>query len=337
MADNLLEMLKSQVGDAALGQLSQYLGVGQEQAGSALEKAGAVLLGGMLQKASSPSGLGDLFNMIQKQAGSGIPDLGSILGSPEKRDEYVRGGEDVLSSILGGQLPALLNALGPVLGVAGNLIKPLLSMLAPLLMGLISKQLSGHGGFNAQGLLNLLSSQKDHIQAALPASLAPALGLASLSDLGKSAASQAADAARSAAQYGAEAAHAASQAAAEGTSLLNTLLPLIGLALLALLGLFALRQCAPPEEVPVEPAIKTDADRETVLQRETDGKPLRPESDPNRPVPLPGPDEAVQDPANAADAAIKNAAEATTDALEKTGRAVQDAAEDAAKAVEPNP
>lgn len=338
MADNLLDMLKSQVGNAALGQLSQYLGVGQDKTGSILEKAGAAMLGGMMQKASSPAGLGDLFNMIQKQGGSGIPDLGAILGSPQKRDEYVRGGEDIAGSILGGNLGQVVSALGPLLGVGANLIKPLLGMIAPMLIGLISKQLTSGGGFSANGLMDLLMSQKSNVQAALPANFGSALGLASLGDLGKGAASHVADAARSAANYGAEAARTVGQAgqaaAAEGSSLLNTLLPLIGLALLALLGLFALRQCAPPEEAPVEPAARTDADRDVVIDRETTIKPAPRPLEPGKVAPLPGPGEEIKDAVDATGDALKRATDATGDALKDAGAGLRDAAGDAGRAVE---
>lgn len=281
MTDNLLDMLKSQLGGAVAGQLGNSLGVGEDQVGGLVEKAGATLLGGLLSKAATPSGPGDLMTMLKGKGmdGSLLNDLGGMLGSPAKKDDLITSGDGIVGALFGDKLGAVLGALGPALGLAKNAVGPLLSMIAPLLMSLIGKQVATKG-LDVGGLLKLLMGQKDFVKAALPAGLPAAMGIANLADLGKDLASNAAGAAGSAVRTAERVGESAAQA---GSQLSKSLLPLIGLAIGALLLIMALNTCSPKPE-PLEPAVRTEQQREVVIPGDA---PARIET--GTPSPLPGP------------------------------------------------
>jgi outer membrane protein OmpA-like peptidoglycan-associated protein len=60
-------------------------------------------------------------------------------------------------------------------------------MLAPIIMGFLSKTLKAQGSFNSNSLTTLLLGQKDHIKAALPSGVTNLLGVSDIENLGRQA------------------------------------------------------------------------------------------------------------------------------------------------------
>jgi hypothetical protein len=84
-------------------------------------------------------------------------------GGAEVRDK----GADILGSLLGGNLPALLNILAKFSGIGAAALKGLLSYLAPLILSIIAAQLKGKG-ISPASLGSFFAEQKGNINAALP-------------------------------------------------------------------------------------------------------------------------------------------------------------------------
>ena len=266
MAENLIDALKSQLSGAVVDQVSKHLGLDSAKTGSAIGTTAATLLAALTQKATLPGGADQILGLIRNQApAAGAPDslsqLPDILSSPEKRGNLEKKGGDLVSQILGPNLGAVLGALGGVLGLGKAVITPLMGMIAPLLLSVISKQVLSRG-MNAQGLTDLLTSQTGFLKGALPADLTKSLGINSLADLGSQAVGAAHDATRKAAEYGTGAAKAATHAAShtvktaveETSGFPGWLLPLLGLLALGLLGFLLFRSMGTEEVKPVENA-----------------------------------------------------------------------------------
>jgi hypothetical protein len=79
-------------------------------------------------------------------------------------------GADILGSLLGGNLPAIIAALEKFSGIGAAALKGLLSYLAPLVLSAIAAQLQGKS-LNPATLGGFFNDQKANIQGALPAGL----------------------------------------------------------------------------------------------------------------------------------------------------------------------
>jgi outer membrane protein OmpA-like peptidoglycan-associated protein len=278
--DNLLAMLLNLLKGGGLDQIARLVGLSgdTDKTHSAVQGAAAALLAGLIQKASTPTGVNAVFDMVKdrRNDGSLLDNLPDILGNPQKSEDLIRGGTESVRDILGPKTDALSSALGSALGLGKAVLGPLLGLIAPLLLNLIGKQVLAKA-LNPQALLSLLLGQKDFLKTAMPQGLTSALGLASLDDLGRAESGGVEGVRHEAARGMPETRTPVRTAAVEETPpFLKYLLPLGLLALLALGGYYGLQSCAAPEErvddgaalrPPVaqgrpsaDPAIRTGAD-----------------------------------------------------------------------------
>lgn len=167
MSFNIVDLVKDQVGDQLIGVLSGALGAGTDQTNGALAGALPSLLSGITNAASTPKGAVDLFNATQEQDNNMLGDIGNLLGG-DKAHEISNSGNSLLSNLLGeGALGQLAGVVASVAGVSRGNSNSLLGMLAPIIIGVIKNKVM-EGGLNAGSLSNLLSDQKDNINAAMP-------------------------------------------------------------------------------------------------------------------------------------------------------------------------
>ena len=167
MSFNIVDLVKDQVGDQLIGVLSGALGAGTDQTNGALAGALPSLLSGITSAASTPKGAVDLFNAAQEQDNNMLGDIGNLLGG-DKAQEISNTGNSLLSNLLGeGALGQLAGVVASVAGVSRGNSNSLLGMLAPIIIGVIKNKVM-EGGLNAGSLSNLLSDQKDNINAAMP-------------------------------------------------------------------------------------------------------------------------------------------------------------------------
>jgi outer membrane protein OmpA-like peptidoglycan-associated protein len=247
---NLIELAKSYLSTEVLNQLGGALGESPERLEKAASAGLPAILAGMLKKASTPSGAGSLSDMMKHDA-PGLKDLGGLdgvlgnLGSflgGGSLDVIVKQGQTILNALFGGNLSSVIDVITRASGIKTGSASSLMGMLAPMLLGLMKRQLGGHG-LSASGLTDLLMSQKDTISRFAPPELSSALGLSSLSDLGSKAAA-----------LGSTATRAATKEAA--SALPSWLLPVAGLAALLLLGFFLMRGGSEePQPAPTAPPV----------------------------------------------------------------------------------
>ena len=147
--------LLAQLQGAPLQQISQQLGIDQNQASSAVGAALPLLMGALGKNASQPQGADALFGALQKDhaGGGGIGDLlGAVLGGAQSRQTN---GAGMLGHIFGGQQARAEQSLGTATGLGGDRAGQLMKILAPIVMGYLAKRMfSGNesGGGQAMGL-----------------------------------------------------------------------------------------------------------------------------------------------------------------------------------------
>lgn len=258
MAINLLGLVKDQLSSAVIGNAAKMIGGSNAATSKALDGIMPTLLGGLMKKSSTQSGAGELFNMLKDGGHDGgiLNNMSDLFSGGEATRRATTAGDGILSSIFGNGLGSIVGKIASVAGLQRSGASSLMSMAAPILMGLVGKQVKSQG-LNASGLASLLGGQTDFLKAALPSGMGDVLGLGSMLGGAKAAAGNVANAAANvggkataaAANVGGRATAAASNVggkataavagtAAKGGSFLRWLLPLV---LIGAVALFALR------------------------------------------------------------------------------------------------
>ncbi len=252
MSFNLVELVTSQFGGPALGQLGALLGEDNSKTESALGAAIPGLLNGITSSAQADGGA-SLFNTIKDHDDSILDNIGGMLTGGNSSN-IMQQGSGILSSLLGnGAMGGLASAISAFTGVGGKSSSGLMGILAPIILGLIKRKLFGGGGFNqnAGGLMSLLDGQKDHVQSAMPSGFADQLKTSgfmdqignlggnvsaaasnTVSNIGDAAGNAAAGVGNAASTVG----NAAGDTAAAGGGLLRKFLPIAALLAIAFLG-----------------------------------------------------------------------------------------------------
>ncbi|WP_162628169.1 OmpA family protein [Arcticibacterium luteifluviistationis] len=182
MSINLLDLAKGYLSNAAVGQVSEFLGEDSSSVAKALSGALPTVLGGIMNQASTENGLGSLMGLLNQGGNSGILDnLGGVLGNQSKAADLLSGGSGLLSTLLGNNSGGIIDAIGSFSGLKKSSSSSIMSLVAPLLMGVIGKQVKSKG-LGISGLASMLMGQKENVEAAMPAGLA---GVSSMLNFGK--------------------------------------------------------------------------------------------------------------------------------------------------------
>lgn len=217
MAINLLDLVQSQLGGAAMSQIGKFLGEDESKASAGMAAALPAILGSVMQKGSTESGAAGIMDLLSSGGhdGSMFDNLGALLGGGGSTNSMMDTGGTLLQFFMGNKTQAITDLLIRHTGLGKGAMGSVLRMAAPMLVGMIGKQVS-KSGLNAGGLMSLLGGQKEFIKDALPAGMGNLLGFADMGDKAKAAVGSAATAATG----------AATAAASEGKSMLSRLLPL---------------------------------------------------------------------------------------------------------------
>ena len=174
---NLLALLKDNLTPEMISKAANLVG---EDAGSTATAMSGILpavLGSVVSKASDADGASGLMSMLSSGGHDGgiMDNLGGLLGGGAGTDGLMSAGSGILTSLLGDKMGGIVSLISSFAGIKSGSASSLMSLVAPMIMGVIGKQVSG-GNMGASGLMSLLAGQKDHIAAAMPAGLGDKLG-----------------------------------------------------------------------------------------------------------------------------------------------------------------
>jgi len=166
---NLVDLITSQLSGDALGKLSGLVGASEQQTQSATSAAVPALLQVFGKLASSQKGADQLAGAMGGLDLSMLGNLAGYLGGGNASG-LGRVGGDLLGSLLGGgNLTKLVGTIASFVGSQPDLLKKLLTYLAPIVLGVVAKQLGGRP--NGSGVSRLFSEQAGNISASLPRGL----------------------------------------------------------------------------------------------------------------------------------------------------------------------
>jgi len=245
MPTNLIALIAQFLTPDMIARIASALGIDRTVAQKAIDAAIPALLARLAGHASKPEGARQLSNVLAQQAPDALVNLRNAIDGPQR--ELGESGWNLWSALFGRDtMNALSAAVGKFAGIGEGTSKSLLSVLGPVVMGVLGQQ-QRSAGLDASGLAALLASQKDQIGAAIPPGLTHQLGAAGLLDaVSEGARSSAAAASAAVNRIGsasestvARAAQAAT--AARGSAMSQLPFWLVAIAVLAGLGWYFLR------------------------------------------------------------------------------------------------
>lgn len=162
--NSLTASLFSQLQGTGVQQVSQQLGLDQNQATQAVSAALPLLMGALGSNASQPQGAQSLLNALQKDhlgggSGGGGFDLGGILGAVlgGGGGGAATNGAGILGHVFGGQTDQAAQVLGNKTGLDSGRAGQLLAILAPIVMSFLAQRFAQQG--NASNLSQALGQE----------------------------------------------------------------------------------------------------------------------------------------------------------------------------------
>ena len=177
MSLNLLEMAKSYLTDDVVAKISGTLSESTGTTTTVLGGALPTILGGLINKTAEPGGANLIMDMITKGGHNGamLDNMRNLVGDSAQTNTLLESGTGILSGIFGDKVSGIISALASFSGMRESSASSLMSMAAPMFLGMLGKQVAADG-LGASGLTNMLGSQKDSVAAAMPAGLGSLLG-----------------------------------------------------------------------------------------------------------------------------------------------------------------
>ncbi|MEZ5227387.1 MAG: DUF937 domain-containing protein [Acidimicrobiales bacterium] len=137
---NLTDGLLSQLGSGGIAQIAQALGTDESKAQGAIGSALPAILAGLANNTQKPQGAEALASALEDHSPSVFDQLGNVVKSAGGAD-----GNAILAHVLGQKRGGVEQQLAGQTGLDLGAISKLLPMLAPLVLGYLSKQKSGTG------------------------------------------------------------------------------------------------------------------------------------------------------------------------------------------------
>ena len=181
MATNLVSSVMQFLTPDMVARIARTLGIDPDVAQKVVSAAVPAILASFAGLAAKPAGAQQLSETVQQQRPDMLSQITSVIGGPDQK-AIADTGSGLLSTLLGGSgLNGLVSAMSTFAGIHQNTSKSVLGLIAPMVVGALGQQ-QRSGGLDANGLANLLSSQKDQITAAMPSGLADMLGASGMLD-----------------------------------------------------------------------------------------------------------------------------------------------------------
>lgn len=154
---SILEGVMQSLGQEGVSAIASRLGINASQAEQAMQSALPLIVGGMARNSATPEGANALHNALQDH--SNAPPASQQAQQTNQGDSsLLNEGTAILGHIFGERQDAAANGVSQVSGLDKSSASSLLSMLAPIVMSYVGKELTGNG-VNAGQLSSALGDQ----------------------------------------------------------------------------------------------------------------------------------------------------------------------------------
>ena len=179
---NIVNMAMKYVGPMVAERIAAKLGIGGPLANKLIAAALPMILGSVMGKSKSSSGLSTIMDMV---TGANKPDGGALSTAFDAGgdvDGLVKSGGGMLEGLFGGEsVKSMSGALGNYAGVDADTAGSIMGMLAPAALGSVSNVVAEQG-LDGGGLAAFFNDQTGNVAQAMPAGLASNLSGTGLID-----------------------------------------------------------------------------------------------------------------------------------------------------------
>lgn len=173
---SLMDAIKGYLTPDVVRSASTLVGESESSTRQTLNGAVPTVLSGLTSMASTPTGASNLATLIRDGGfGSAVDNVSSLFSGGTATSGMLSVGSQLLGKVFGGRSSAAADLLARSGGVSSASATSLLSLVAPLVMGVLGKRASAQG-LDASGLANSLLAERSDIAAAAPAGLSQLLG-----------------------------------------------------------------------------------------------------------------------------------------------------------------
>lgn len=151
---SILEAVRQQLDPNTIQRISQQLGADPATTSNAIATALPALVGGLSRNAASPEGALALNSALDQHDGSILDNLGGLLGGGGGGG-LGGAGAAILGHIFGGRRGTVEEGVGNASGLDAGRAAQLLTLLAPIVMGVLGK-MKREKGLDASGLPGVL-------------------------------------------------------------------------------------------------------------------------------------------------------------------------------------
>jgi len=167
---NIMDMLQSQLSGGLVDQLSQQIGgADREQTATAASGIVTTLVSALARNAASQDGAASLSNALDRDHDGGILEnlMGMLSGNVQPQNERAANGAGILNHILGDRQGGVSSMVSQMSGLNNNQTSQLMTMLAPIVMGMLGKT-KRENGLDEGGLASLLNGTVSQQQNSNP-------------------------------------------------------------------------------------------------------------------------------------------------------------------------
>lgn len=164
---SIMDMVMEQLQNGGVQQISQMLGVDENNVGSAASAAVPMLVQALANNASTTDGASSLFQALDRDHdGSIFDDIAGFLADPQAGNGNPRAGNGagILGHLLGAHTDSVATGLSQGTGLNVDTVSRLLQLIAPIVMGALGKTVR-QDGLDANGLASVLSQQTQATQS----------------------------------------------------------------------------------------------------------------------------------------------------------------------------
>ena len=151
---DLTGLLNDALSGDTVSQISQAIGADESTTSNAIQTALPALLGGLANNSASEDGAASLAGALSRDHdGSILDNLGGLIGGALGGN--AANGEGILGHIFGGQHENVAQGVSQASGLDMSKVGPLLAILAPIVMGAVSRAHQSRGG-DSSGMAGML-------------------------------------------------------------------------------------------------------------------------------------------------------------------------------------
>lgn len=154
---SILDQVLGQLQGGGIGQMSQTLGLGEEDVSKVVGGAVPALMAALTRNSGSTDGAGALFAALDRDHdGSILDDVAGFLGNAGSAEQ----GAGILKHALGSRQARVETALSQTSGVDSASVSKIVAMIAPLVMGALGRS-QREQGLDAGGLASMLGQERE--------------------------------------------------------------------------------------------------------------------------------------------------------------------------------